>query len=131
MLKNSAVLLSVIPNLPIAPWPAIAPRWRAILVGFDARVETHSNPECDERGKGDGGEEAPRELVVAGSDAAEILEPAEGSFDARATLVSGLVVQIAALRFDRPGITACAPSDFRRLRRALASCESAANNDPH
>lgn len=42
-----------------------------------AGVQTHSQPEGDERCQGDSGQEVSGEFVVAGCDPAEVLQPAE------------------------------------------------------
>lgn len=55
-------------------------------------VETQSDPECDEGCEGDGGEKVACELVVAGGDAPEVLQPAECGLDAPASSVSGFVI---------------------------------------
>jgi len=58
------------------------------------RLQTHyfSKPEQDGCCQGDGGEEGLRTSVVAGSDAAPVLEPAEHDLDAVAPFVAALVV---------------------------------------
>lgn len=56
------------------------------------RVETRSQPEGDGCGECDGGEVVASELVVAGGDAAEVLQPAEHGFDPPAVLVAPLVI---------------------------------------
>lgn len=56
------------------------------------RVETHSGPPQDDGCDFDGGEEVSGELVVAGCDASEILEGAEGPFDPVALTIGVAVV---------------------------------------
>jgi hypothetical protein len=53
------------------------------------RVQTHSNPEIDECGEDDGGQEVERELVIAPSHAAKVLRR---SFDWPAAIVAPLIV---------------------------------------
>ncbi len=59
--------------------------------------------EGDDGGEGDGGEEVGGELVVAGGDMAEVLEPAEGVLDAVALPVARFVVDDLALSGDSAG----------------------------
>jgi hypothetical protein len=66
------------------------------------RVETRSGPEGDDRGDGDSGGEVGGELVVAGRDASEVLEAAEGGLDAPTILVAGFVVADRALAVASP-----------------------------
>ena len=56
------------------------------------RVETHSGPPEDDGCDFDGGEEVSGELVVAGCDAPEVLEGAEGPFDPVALAIGVAVV---------------------------------------
>ena len=69
---------------------------RAPLVDVTAyprpRLQTRSQPEREQGGEGDGGQEVVGELVVAGGDATEVLEPAEGVLDQVAIAVSASVV---------------------------------------
>jgi hypothetical protein len=51
-------------------------------MGPDRRFQCNSDPKYDEGCESDGRQEVPGELVVAGCDAAEVLEAAEGSLDA-------------------------------------------------
>ena len=62
-----------------------------------------SQPEGDGGSEGDGGEEVPRELIIAGSDTAEVLEAAEHSLDAPSVLVAALVVLDGALAVTATG----------------------------
>jgi hypothetical protein len=68
-----------------------------------ARLQTRSEPEGDKGGERNGGEEVGCELVVTGGDAAEVLDPAEGVFDAVALPVAGLVVYDLALAVGAAG----------------------------
>jgi len=58
------------------------------------------------------------EFVVAGGDAAEVLQAAERSFDAPAFAIA---LHIARLRFRPSGMIGLVPAAFRRLRRRSAS----------
>ncbi len=64
----------------------------SVIYAISTRVRTQSDPVSDDSGDGDGGEEVSSKLVVAGGDAAEVLEPAEGVFDPPAVAVAALVV---------------------------------------
>ena len=55
-------------------------------------MATQSKPEGDEGCDGGGGEEVAGELVVAGGDAAEVLEAAEGVLDQVPVAIAALVV---------------------------------------
>jgi hypothetical protein len=57
-----------------------------------ARVRTHSNPECDDGGEDDGGQEVKCELVIARGHAAKVLEATESSFDSPAVTVAPRIV---------------------------------------
>jgi hypothetical protein len=67
------------------------------------RVQTQSFPECDECCEGDSGQEVPSEFVVAGCDAPEVLEAAEGFFDEVTALVALGVVANDALAIRAAG----------------------------
>ena len=72
------------------------------------RLQTHSKPEGDGGGEGYAGQEVGGQLVVAGRDAAEVFDTAEGVFDQVAVLVSLAVVAdgplaVAPTRDDRCG----------------------------
>lgn len=69
------------------------------------RVQTRSQPECDGRGERDSGEIVPSELVVSGSYAAEVLEPAEHRLDPPAITVASFII------LDRPLAIAPAGDD--------------------
>ena len=69
------------------------------------RVWTQSQPEGVDCGEGDGIEESPGELVVAGGDAAKVLEAADRGLDPPALAVAALVVA------DRHGTVAAAWND--------------------
>ena len=56
------------------------------------RVETRSNPEGEDCGECDGGEEVCGELVVSGSNAAEVLEPTEGVLDEVSVAIAGTIM---------------------------------------
>jgi hypothetical protein len=62
-----------------------------------SRAETRSEPEGYGRGESDGGEEVGSESVVAGVDAPEILETAEGILDQVAAPVALFVISDEAL----------------------------------
>jgi hypothetical protein len=64
------------------------------------RVQTRSEPEGEDGGERDGGQEVGRELVIAGGYAPEVLEPAEGVFDQVAIPISILVVDDLLLAGD-------------------------------
>ena len=64
---------------------------------FAFRLQTQSYPECDEGCESDGGEEVSGEFVVAGRDAAEVLDATEGVFDQVAVSVSPRVTGDGAL----------------------------------
>ena len=66
-------------------------RMHGVEVRLRPRVETYSGPPKDDGCDFDGGEEVSGELVVAGGDASEVLEGAEGAFDPVA-LAIGLAV---------------------------------------
>ena len=68
-----------------------------ISVLSQARLQTQSYPECDEGCESDGGEEVSGEFVVAGRDAAEVLDATEGVFDQVAVSVSPRVIGDGAL----------------------------------
>ena len=68
---------------------------------FATRVRTRSAPECDDGSEGDSGGIVAGELVVAGRDAAEVLEATEHGFGAPAILVAQLVVLDRALSGSR------------------------------
>jgi hypothetical protein len=72
---------------------------------LDPRVETHSQPERDGRGECDSREIVASQFVVAGSDAAEVLEPAEHRLDSPAITIASLVI------LDRPLAIAPAGDD--------------------
>lgn len=79
--------------------------------GRCTRLQTHSDPKCDDDGERDGGQDVAGELVVAGGDAPEILEAAECIFDEMAVAVSRFVepdlfLAVAASGDDRPGLLA-------------------------
>ena len=57
-----------------------------------ARVETQSNPEGEDCGECDGGEEVCGELVVSGSNAAEVLKPTEGVLDEVSIAIAGSIM---------------------------------------
>ncbi len=57
-----------------------------------ARAQTRSYPEGEDCGEGDGGYEVCGELVVAGGNAAEVLEPTEGVFDQVSVAIAGPVM---------------------------------------
>jgi hypothetical protein len=56
------------------------------------RVQTHSNPERDDGGEDDGGQEVEGELVVACGNAPEVLEATEGCFDPPAITIAPFIV---------------------------------------
>ena len=56
------------------------------------RVRTHSDPECDDGGEDDGGQEVEGELVIARGHAPEVLEATEGCFDPPAITIPPLIV---------------------------------------
>src|ERR1700726_1311495 len=59
-------------------------------LGGRIRVQTQLDPIGDEGGEHNGGEKVAGELVISGSDAPEILEPAEAAFDDVAPFVGTL-----------------------------------------
>ncbi len=77
-------------------------------IGHLARVQTQSDPERDGSGKGDGRLIVAGELVVAGCDAAEVLEATEHGFDEPAVAVALLVI------FDGPLAVASSGDDGDR-----------------
>jgi len=56
------------------------------------RVRTHSDPECDDGGEDDGGQEVEGELVIARGHAPEVLEATEGCFNPPAITIPPLIV---------------------------------------
>ena len=56
------------------------------------RVQTHSNPERDDGGEDDGGQEVEGELVVACGNAPEVLEATERCFDPPAITIAPFIV---------------------------------------
>ena len=56
------------------------------------RVRTHSDPEGDDGGEDDGGQEVEGELVIASSHAPEVFETTDGSFDPPAVAIAPLIV---------------------------------------
>ncbi len=67
---------------------------------FGARVQTRSDPECDECGERYSGQEVAGELVVAGGHATEILDAAECVLDEVPVTVSPNVIGNRALSVD-------------------------------
>jgi hypothetical protein len=59
---------------------------------YCVRVQTHSNPERDDGGEDDGGQEVEGELVVASGNAPEVLEATEGCFDPPAITIAPFIV---------------------------------------
>ena len=58
---------------------------------------------------------------MAGRDTAEVLQAAEGSFNAPAILVALLIISDSALAIDTAGMIGLIPSALSLLRKALAS----------
>lgn len=88
-----------------------------MLLNPVTRVWTQSQPEGVDSGDGDGIEESAGELVVAGGDAAEVLEAADCSLDAPALAVAALVVP------DRHGTVATARNHGFGAGRAQAGAK--------
>ena len=82
------------------------------------RVWTQSQPEGVDGGDGDGVEEGAGELVVAGGDAAKVLEAADGGLDPPALAVATLVVA------DRHGTVAAARNDGTGAGGAQAGAQA-------
>jgi hypothetical protein len=57
-----------------------------------ARVRTHSNPERDDGGEDDSGQEVDRQLIVACGNAAKVLEATKGGFDPPAIALASFIV---------------------------------------
>ena len=86
-------------------------RWREIEpTQAETRLQTLSNPEGEHGGEGDGGEEVGGELVVAGGDAAEVLEPAESVLHQMAVAIASFVIADGPFAGDAAG-------DHRRRAR--------------
>ena len=56
------------------------------------RLQTQSNPECDEDCQSDCGQEVSCEFVIASCHASEVFEATEGIFDKVAILVTPLII---------------------------------------
>jgi hypothetical protein len=81
------------------------------VFGRQTRVQTQLYPIGDEGGEHNGGEKVAGELVISGSDAPEILEPAEAAFDDVAPFVGTLAegvegYSVGLVRNDRAGAAA-------------------------
>lgn len=85
------------------------------------RVWTRSAPERDHGGQGESGGVVAGQLVVAGSDPAEVLETAESGLDAPAFLIAALVVAQRALAGAGAGDDGVMPFSRRSARSQSAS----------
>ena len=63
------------------------------MLGFQStRVRTYSNPEGDDGGEDDGGQEVDGELVIASSHTPEVFETAECCFDPPAVTIAPVIM---------------------------------------
>lgn len=95
------------------------------------RVRTHSNPERNDGGKDDSGQEVDRELVIASGHAAEVLETTEGRFDAPAIAVALHIVPDRTFARTSPWDNRCCPGRSKGVAKAIGViatiCDQASN----